>query len=143
MGFQENIPIYVQIANDIKEQIISGKLQDEDKIKSIREYSLFYEVTTLTIQRAIQLLESDGVIQTKKGVGSFISIGVRQILEKKIVFAQVQEFIQRMRNMGIEDDLIILLVKEGLKGDDNLLTFLSNVPTDEAEGSKDGLRDKS
>ena len=36
MGFQDNIPIYVQIADDIKNEIISGKLQAMDKMLSVR-----------------------------------------------------------------------------------------------------------
>lgn len=115
MGYQDNIPIYVQIANSIKEQIISGKLQDGDKLKSVREYSVIYEVTTLTIQRVIQLLETEGIIQTKKGVGSFVVSGIQPSLENKMVNEQVKEFILRMKNMGIAKDEIIALVKEGLE----------------------------
>jgi DNA-binding transcriptional regulator YhcF (GntR family) len=114
MGFQDNIPIYVQIATDIKEQIISGKLQDGDKLSSVREYSVIYEVTALTIQRAIQLLEIEGVIQTKKGVGSFVSSGARSVLSDKVIGMQIQEFLSRMRNMGISDNEILTLIQEGL-----------------------------
>jgi len=112
--FQDNIPIYLQIADDIKEQIISGKLQAGEKIKSVREYSLFYEVTVLTVHRALQLLETEGVVETKKGVGSFIIAGVRPILENKMVDTQVQEFIGKMGNMGISRDSILHFVQEAL-----------------------------
>ena len=115
MGFQDNVPIYVQIANDIKEQIISGKLQDGEKLKSLREYSVAYEVTTLTMQRAFNLLEIESIIQTKKGIGSFVVLGVQPALENKVVNMQVQEFISRMKNMGISDENILTFVKEGLK----------------------------
>lgn len=53
MIFQENVPIYVQIANDIKDKIIAGKLAEGEKLSSIREYSIDYEVTALTMQRAL------------------------------------------------------------------------------------------
>jgi len=114
MKFQDNVPIYVQIANDIKEQIISGALKDGEKLKSVREYSVLYEVTTLTMHRAIQLLEMEGVIQTKKGVGSFVASDVQPALETKMVNNQVQEFIRRMGNMGIQKVDILQLVQEAL-----------------------------
>jgi len=113
MEFKDNNPIYMQIANDIKEQIICGKLIDGDKLKSVREYSVFYEVTTLTIHRAMQLLEADEIVKTKKGVGSFIVSGVQSALGSKMVKAQVKEFIHGMGNMGISEEDILKLVREG------------------------------
>jgi DNA-binding transcriptional regulator YhcF (GntR family) len=115
VGFQDNIPIYIQIANDIKEQIVSGKLQDGDKIKSVREYSVLYEVTALTIQRAMQVLEAEGVIQARKGVGSFVISGVQPALENTMVTTQVQEFVRRMKNMGISNEMILTLIKEEIE----------------------------
>jgi len=114
MEFQDNIPIYVQIANDIKEQIISGVLEDGEKLKSVREYSVLYEVTTLTIQRTIQLLETESVVYTKKGVGSYIVEGVQKVLETKMVNMQVQEFIRRMKNMGVPKVDTLNMVQEAL-----------------------------
>ena len=88
--FQDNIPIYIQISNDIKEQIIRGNLNDCAKLPSIREYSVIYEVTTLTIQRAMQHLEQDGIIQIRKGIGSFIIDGSKSILAQKMIHLQLQ-----------------------------------------------------
>ncbi len=115
MKFYDNIPIYIQIANDIKEKIISGLLSENDKLPSIREYSAIYEVTSLTMQRAMQQLETDGVIRTKKGVGCFILEGSKQILQTDMVSSQIKEFITRMKNMGLSDDNIISLLKEALR----------------------------
>jgi GntR family transcriptional regulator len=113
--FQENIPIYVQISNDIKDQIISGKLNDGDKLKSIREYSLAYEVTTLTMQRALGLLEAEAVVETKKGVGSFVKAGVREQIKIKLVQELVNDFLVRATNMGISGEEILQSVREGLE----------------------------
>ena len=112
--FQDSTPVYLQIANDIKEQIISGKLQEGEKIKSVREYSVLYEVTMLTAHRALQLLEAEVVVETKKGVGSFVIAGVQSVLEIKMVDMQVREFVGRMGNMGISKDDILQLVQEVL-----------------------------
>ena len=46
-----------------KNKLLEGNLNDFDKLPSIREYSAIYEVTALTIQRAMQQLEQDGIIQ--------------------------------------------------------------------------------
>ena len=107
MKFTENIPIYVQIANDIKDQIISGKLHEGDKLSSIREYSVAYQVTALTLQRAMALLEQESVVHTKKGVGSFVNAGMKDALKTKMVDELVQEFITRTTNMGLTKAEII------------------------------------
>jgi len=114
MGFQENVPIYIQIAADIREQIISGKIKSGEKIKSVREYSILYAVTALTAQRAMQLLETEGVIEVKRGIGSFVAHGIRQDLEKRMVKQQVGEFTARMKSMGITNESILSAVQEAL-----------------------------
>lgn len=113
--FQENIPIYVQIANDIKDQIIAGRLNDGDKLNSIREYTITYEVTSLTMQRALGLLEQEAVVETRKGVGSFVKPGIREQLKVKLVEELVRDFITRAKNMGITGDEILNCVKEGIE----------------------------
>ena len=115
--FQDNIPIYIQISNDIKEQIIRGNLNDFDKLPSIREYSAIYEVTALTIQRAMQQLEQDKIIQVRKGIGSFIIDGSKNILAKKMIHSQLQEFITRMRNMGLCNADILKMLEEELENE--------------------------
>lgn len=115
MIFQENIPIYVQISDNIKQQIIAGTLPEGGKLSSIREYSVKYAVTALTMQRALALLESEKIVQTKKGVGSFVMTGVQEILRHSTLNAQVQAFITQMSQMGLTGDEILQLVKEGLQ----------------------------
>ena len=115
MGFQDNIPIYVQIADDIKNEIISGKIQAMDKLLSVRQYSARYQVTALTIQRAVALLESEGIIHTQKGVGSFVNSDAPKRLREDMVWEEVHGFLNRMKKMGFDRDSIIQKVKEGLE----------------------------
>ena len=115
MGFQGNVPIYVQIADSIKEQVVRGAIAEGDKLGSVREYAVLYEVTALTVQRAMQLLENEGVIQTRKGVGSFVVPNAVASLADRMVSQRVREFVSGMKNMGVAEKLIITLVEEELK----------------------------
>jgi len=114
MDFRTNIPIYVQIATSIKEQIMSGSLRYGDKLPSVREYSLIYEVSALTIQRAISQLDLEGIIQSKKGIGSFVLGDCKDNLESRMIGQQVGEFVEKMKKMGLTDEFIISKVKESL-----------------------------
>ena len=123
MKFAENTPIYVQIANDIKDEIISGKLAEGDKLRSIREYSVQYEVTALTMQRAMGLLELEEVVHTKKGVGSFVNIDVKETLKDNMVEGLVREFIARMANMGLSADEVFDWITQCLAQEDVALNL--------------------
>ncbi len=114
MGFQENLPIYVQIADDIKQAIISGDLRAGDKLLSIREYSAKYQVTALTVQRAVALLEAQQIVTARKGVGSFVNLDAPAHLQEEMVKSEVEEFLRRMKKMGFDEEEILQKVKEGL-----------------------------
>ncbi len=115
MEFKSDIPIYIQIATDIKEQILNGTLKAGDKLPSIREYSVEYEVSPLTMQRAIQFLDIEEMIYSKKGIGSFVKEGTREELEKKMVEVTIREFILKMRNCGMSDFAILDRVEKSLR----------------------------
>ena len=57
--FSSDKPIFLQVADIIKSDIISGKLQANDKIPSVRELALFYSINPNTVQKALQVLEDD------------------------------------------------------------------------------------
>ena len=65
-------PIYAQIVEQIKNQILYGELDHSQALPSIRKLSKELEVNSLTIQKALKLLETQGFLIIKKGVGSFI-----------------------------------------------------------------------
>lgn len=117
MQFKSDIPIYIQIATDIKEQILGNKFPEATKLPSIRELSVSYEVTALTVQRALQLLENEKVIEVKKGVGSFVEKNCRKKLEKSMIYKQTEEFIRGMKNMGLNNEEIQGLIFEVLNNE--------------------------
>ena len=112
--FKDNVPIYVQIATDIKQKILSGFLKENDKLPSIREHSISYSVTVLTVQRAIALLENEGIIKTKKGIGSFVEDGVSDKLKNSMVIEEIKNFIANLSKSGLSKDELSQLIKEAL-----------------------------
>lgn len=113
MVFNTEQPIYLQIGMDIKEQIVGRKLVPGEKLHSVREYSVYYEVSPLTIQRAMQYLESEGVIYSQKGVGNFIKADVMDSLEGSMLDEQISGFIGHLRKCGLSDkDIAGRILKE-------------------------------
>ena len=64
MNFDNNIPIYLQLVNEIKLYIISGRLKPGDRLLSVREFALHFKVNPNTICKALSILENEKLIYT-------------------------------------------------------------------------------
>lgn len=115
LEFHNEQPIYIQIATLIKQQIASGQLLPKEKLPSVREYSVLFEVSALTIQRTMQYLEQEQVIYSKKGVGNFVQEETAGSLQRKMAQVQAAEFVRKMRNCGLTDREIQRLVENELQ----------------------------
>ena len=73
MKFDNDIPIYLQIVNEIKLYIISGKLKPGDRLLSVREFAVKFKVNPNTIQKALQELEDLKLIYTERTNGKFVT----------------------------------------------------------------------
>ncbi len=73
MEFNANKSIYLQIAEAVCEKILSGALNGEDRIPSVREYGAEIGVNPNTVMRSYEKLTSDGVIYNKRGIGYFVT----------------------------------------------------------------------
>ena len=67
------LPIYEQIVNSIKEEIINGTLEPNEKLPSIRSLAKDLNISVITTKRAYEELEKEGFIETVIGKGTFVS----------------------------------------------------------------------
>jgi GntR family transcriptional regulator len=71
--FQDSsIPLYYQLANILKEKIISGEYAPMDKLPTEKQLVNSYKISRVTVRQALQALENDGLIVRKRGKGSFV-----------------------------------------------------------------------
>ena len=68
-----NIPIFEQIKNGIKENIISGGLEDGEQLPSVRTLSKELKISILTVKKAYDELAQEGFIDIRQGLGTFVS----------------------------------------------------------------------
>lgn len=71
--FDNNQPIYIQIMNYIKGEIITGKLKPGDKIPSVRELAAELQINPNTVQRTFQELEREEIVETRRGMGRYVT----------------------------------------------------------------------
>ena len=67
------IPLYQQLSDEIKSQISEGKLKAGDRLMTEAEFSQQYEVSRITVRKAIELLVDEGYVMRKQGIGTFIA----------------------------------------------------------------------
>lgn len=81
--FDERSPIYLQIAEKIKDDIIRGVLQEEDQVMSTNQYASFYKINPATAAKGFNLLTEEGILYKKRGIGMFVSANARETLLKE------------------------------------------------------------
>lgn len=81
--FDNNLPIYLQIMTYLKKEIIIGKLQPGDKIPSVRELASELQINPNTVQRTFQELEREGIVETRRGLGRYVTSEESKIMEIK------------------------------------------------------------
>lgn len=67
------VPIYVQLRDQIKKGVASGQLKPGEQLPSVRELALTLTINPNTVSKVYQELEREGVIQTARGLGTFVS----------------------------------------------------------------------
>ena len=111
MTFSNDKAIYIQIADRLCDEILAGKYQDDDRIPSVREYSVLLEVNTNTAVKAYDELARVNIIYNKRGLGYFVTKGAKkQILkERKRSFMKehLPELFRQMRLMDISIEEVV------------------------------------
>ncbi|MFC5470580.1 GntR family transcriptional regulator [Cohnella suwonensis] len=92
-------PIFQQIAERIENDILEGRLPEESQVPSTNQFAAFYQINPATVLKGVNLLVDQQILYKKRGIGMFVSSGVREkILENRkerfyeqYVFAMVRE----------------------------------------------------
>ena len=71
--FDDRSPIYVQIADAIKNAILSGELGADDQVMSTNQYAAYYRINPATAAKGFHQLVDEGVLYKKRGLGMFVS----------------------------------------------------------------------
>ena len=116
--FDNNIPIYIQLVEQLKKYVISGKLKCGERLPSVRDLALQTKVNPNTMQRALVELEEMGLIYTERTNGKFVT-GDRELIGKyKIQYASqlASNYFENMESLGIgKEEAVNHLIK--LKGE--------------------------
>lgn len=115
--FTSDRPIYLQLAEHIKTDIISGKYQPGSRLESVRDLAMEAQVNPNTMQKALSFLESSGLIYSNRTSGRFITDDDEKIMQLKQTQADMYctDFINNVRHIGYKDDDIKELIAHHLE----------------------------
>ncbi len=112
-------PIFLQILERIRMDIISGKYEPGAKLPSVREMAADASVNPNTMQRAFAELERTGLVYAKRTSGRFITED-REMIEAckaDIAREKISQFMENMRQLGYGKEQIIELMQQLQEGE--------------------------
>ncbi len=114
--FDQNIPIYLQVAQMIRESVIRGDLAEGEQIPSVRKFSVEQGLNPQTVLNASQLLVNDGILEKRRGLGLFVTVGAKSnLLSQEIANYKMQQLpalISRGKLLGLPQSELVKLVKD-------------------------------
>ena len=113
-------PIYMQIKNQIKAQIISGDLKVGEQLPSIRFLAKEIRVSMLTAKRAFDELELDGFINSVQGKGNFVAAQNKELIREeylKKIESKLQEVVELSEIADVSSDELIEMLKSYVEGE--------------------------
>jgi GntR family transcriptional regulator len=103
---QHDKPVYVRLREIIADAILAGKYSDGDSLPSVRALAAEEQANPLTVAKAYQGFQDEGLIVVKRGVGMFVAPGARARLREsersRFVTTEWPEIRARMNRLGID-----------------------------------------
>lgn len=118
------VPLYEQIKNAIKENILKNKVSEGQQLPSVRTLSKDLKVSILTVKKAYDELEEEGFVESRQGLGTFVA-GKDSEVKREELQKKLEEHLQEAINLSIQLnldrrtilELFEILYKEGLEYD--------------------------
>ena len=117
--FDSNRPIYLQLMEQLKINIITGVYPPGSKIPSVRDLAMETGVNPNTMQRALTEVERENLLYSQRTNGRFVTEDEKMIkaLQQDLAQQQIREFISNMKTIGLQKqeilDLLANLLQEG------------------------------
>lgn len=114
IDFDKKTPIYRQLADTIRQDILSGALKEGDAIPSVRQISVDYELNPQTVLNATQLLIQEGLLEKRRGLGMFVQKSARKQLNtaacERFKNEKIQSLVSEARLLDISQKELVDLI---------------------------------
>lgn len=120
--FDNDRPIYIQLVEKLKIEIISGKLKIGERLPSVRELALMVKVNPNTMQKALVELENQKLIYTERTNGKFVTNDFELIekVKKELAGEKIKDYLKSMEDIGFDRQDAIVCLQEFEDGGGNV-----------------------
>ena len=116
-----DLPIYEQIKEQVREQILSGELKENDRLPSLRRLAADLKISVLTTTRAYSELEEEGYITSRQGKGFFVMSSSSELLREQLI-KEVEENLEKAiaaaRRASMTEEDVTRLLRLLMEGND-------------------------
>lgn len=120
----DNRPIYIRLADQICDRILLNEYRPLERIPSVREYAVTQQVNPATAARAFEILERQGVIFNKRGLGFFVAESANDIIRKTrletLLGEESELFFSRLSVLEVSPDQLREMYSEYLSKNNNI-----------------------
>ena len=113
------VPIYEQIVDQVKAQIISGELKEDDNLPSVRTLSKELRISALNVKKAYDSLEQEGFTVTIHGKGTYVAAANKEMMMEEYrreVEEELTEVIRKAKRYGLSEEDIREMLELILEG---------------------------
>jgi len=115
-GLDEGVPLFVQIAERLADEIADGTLPEGERVPSTNELAAYYRINPATAAKGIGMLTDDGLLEKRRGIGMFVAGGARAglLTERRKRFGEryVEPLVAEASRLGIDADELVALIRE-------------------------------
>ena len=122
-SFNDEKPIFIQLAEMLEDAILSGAYSEESQIPSITEFSVAYKMNPATALKGVNILVDAGLLYKKRGLGMFVTSGAQEKLverrKEQFFHTFVEPMVLEAKQLGIGESELIKLTERGLSENGN------------------------
>ncbi len=115
--FNNEKPIYIQLAEGLGDAILNGAFEEETQIPSTTELSVMYKINPATALKGINMLVDDEILYKKRGIGMFVTAGAKEkILHKRkrsFYDSYILALLTEAEKLGVDRNEIINMIEGG------------------------------
>jgi|SRR5215471_153601 len=115
----ENRPIFMQIAERIEEDILAGRLAEEEQVPSTNQFAALYQINPATAAKGVNLLVDQGILYKKRGLGMYVAPGaLAKLLGKRreqFFERYVVTMLQEAEKLGITKEQLTEMIQRRVK----------------------------
>lgn len=104
-------PIFIQVSQWLKEEILKGNIQEEEQVPSTNQFATIYKINPATARKGFTMLVDEGILYKKRGIGMFVATGAKERLQnearEQFVNESLQKVLKEGKDLGLTKEEIV------------------------------------